>query len=44
VDAAKKVIRNNVILDSFVVGSDANGLKGITLASGGKCYFPKLLD
>jgi hypothetical protein len=31
-------------LDSFVVGTKAKGLKGITLASGGKCYFPETLD
>lgn len=44
VDVAKKIIKNNVILDSFVVGTKAIGLKSITLASGGKCYFPETLD
>jgi ubiquitin-conjugating enzyme E2 D/E len=32
------------LLDSFVVGTKASGLKSITLASGGKCYFPETLD
>jgi hypothetical protein len=43
-EVAKKIIRNKVLLDSFVVGTKARGLKGITLASGGKCYFPDTLE
>lgn len=38
---ARKIIENNIVLDSFVVGGECNDLKAITLASGGKCFYPK---
>ena len=41
-DAAKAVIENNVTMDSFAVGANCEGLKSITLATGGKCYFNQL--
>lgn len=41
IECAKKIIENKIILDSFVVGVACEGLKSVTLASGGKCFFPK---
>jgi hypothetical protein len=41
---AEKIIKNNIIVDSFVVGEDCLGLKCITFASGGKCYCVKDLN
>lgn len=43
-DAAKEVVRNNIIMDSFAVGTACEGLKAITLATGGKCYLTRNLD
>lgn len=37
-DAAKAVIQNNIVMDSFAVGANCEGLKNITFATGGKCY------
>jgi len=34
----KKIVKNKIVLDSFVVSSDCVGLKTITFASGGRCY------
>jgi ubiquitin-conjugating enzyme E2 D/E len=39
-DVAKLLRKNNIIVDSFVVGSNCKGLKNITHASGGRCYCP----
>jgi hypothetical protein len=44
VDAARILIKNNIIIDSFAVGSGCDGLKNITLASGGKCYLTRSLE
>ena len=43
-DAAKAVIENNVIMDSFAVGANCEGLKSITLSTGGKCYLTRSMD
>jgi ubiquitin-conjugating enzyme E2 D/E len=40
-DATKAVITNDIIMDSFAVGTNCEGLKTITLASGGKCYLTR---
>lgn len=40
-DAAKAVVVNDIILDSFAVGTNCEGLKQITLATGGKCYLTR---
>lgn len=40
-EAAKAVICNNVVMDSFAVGTNCDGLKNITLATGGKCYLTR---
>lgn len=42
-DAAKIVVKNNIIMDSFAVGASCDGLKTITLATGGKCYLTRNL-
>ena len=39
----KRIIDNDIILDSFVVGEECHELKSITYASGGKCFFSKSL-
>jgi hypothetical protein len=44
IDAAKILIANKIIIDSFAVGSGCDGLKNITLASGGKCYLTRSLE
>lgn len=44
VEIAQKIITNKIILDSFVVGESCTDLKSITLASGGKCFYPKSLS
>ena len=43
-DAAKAVITNDIVMDSFAVGASCEGLKLITLATGGKCYLTRNLD
>lgn len=40
-EAAKAVIKNNIIMDSFAVGTNCDGLKNITIATGGKCYLTR---
>lgn len=42
--AAMLILKNKIILDSFVVESFCSGLKNITLASGGRCYCPQSLN
>ncbi len=44
IDAAKMVVENNIIMDSFAVGSGCDGLKNITFATGGKCYLTRNLE
>lgn len=39
--AAEIIKKNNIILDSFVVGTNCVGLKAITLTAGGKCYLSR---
>ena len=39
----KLVIENNIIIDSFAVGANCEGLKIISKASGGKCYLTRHL-
>lgn len=41
---AKRIIENKIVMDSFVVGEECEDLKSVTLASGGKCFFPKTLN
>lgn len=43
-DAAKAVVTNDIIMDSFAVGASCDGLKSITLATGGKCYLTRNLE
>ena len=43
-DAAKMVIQNNIIMDSFAVGTNCEGLKNITIATGGKCYLTRNMN
>lgn len=43
-DAAKSVVVNDIILDSFAVGTNCEGLKQITLATGGKCYLTRNME
>ena len=43
-DAAKAVIVNDIIMDSFAVGTNCEGLKNITLATGGKCYLTRNME
>jgi Mg-chelatase subunit ChlD len=44
IEAARILINNRIIIDSFAVGSGCDGLKNITLASGGKCYLTRSLE
>lgn len=44
VDAARILIDNKIVIDSFAVGSGCDGLKNITVASGGKCYLARNLE
>lgn len=43
-DAAKSVVTNDIIMDSFAVGANCEGLKQITLATGGKCYLTRNME
>lgn len=43
-DTAKILIDNKIVIDSFAVGSGCDGLKNITIASGGKCYLTRNLE
>lgn len=43
-DAAKSVVVNDIIMDSFAVGTNCEGLKQITLATGGKCYLTRNME
>lgn len=43
-DAAKAVIVNDIVMDSFAVGTNCEGLKNITLATGGKCYLTRNME
>lgn len=40
-DATKAVVTNDIIMDSFAVGTNCEGLKTITFATGGKCYLTR---
>jgi hypothetical protein len=42
--AAKGLVDNNIVIDSFAVGTGCDGLKNITLATGGKCYLTRNLE
>ncbi len=42
--ATKAVVTNDIIIDSFAVGANCEGLKTITLASGGKCYLTRNME
>ena len=35
---AKRIVKERIIIDSFVAGNSCSGLKKITFASGGKCF------
>ncbi len=37
---ALKLIKNKIVLDSFVVGKKCLGLKALTYSTGGKAFFP----
>lgn len=43
-DAAKAVVTNDIMMDSFAVGTNCEGLKNITLATGGKCYLTRNME
>ena len=43
-DIIKLIIENQIILDSFVVQTEGEELKQITLASGGQIYCPKTIN
>ena len=40
-DATKAVLMNDIVMDSFAVGANCEGLKTLTLATGGKCYLTR---
>jgi Mg-chelatase subunit ChlD len=44
VDAARAVVKRKIIMDSFAVGASCEGLKNVTLATGGKCYLTRSLE
>jgi hypothetical protein len=44
IETARILIKNNIIIDSFAVGAGCDGLKNITIASGGKCYLTRSLE
>lgn len=41
VDTTRLLRDSNILIDSFVVGSNCEGLKSITFAAGGKCYLTR---
>lgn len=43
-DATKAVVANDIIMDSFAVGTNCEGLKTITFATGGKCYLTRNIE
>lgn len=43
-DVANYIVKNRIILDSFVVYDKCNSLKQITMATGGKCFCPKSIQ
>lgn len=38
------IIDNKIVIDSFAVGANCDGLKIISKASGGKCYMTRNLE
>ena len=44
VDTAQLLVDSHILVDSFVVGSNCEGLKCITFAAGGKCYLARDLQ
>lgn len=40
----KILIENKIVIDSFAVGANCEGLKIISKASGGKCYLTRNLE
>lgn len=42
--AAAKLIKNNIVIDSFVAGSNCEGLKALTFAAGGRCYLTRNIE
>lgn len=43
-DACREVLNNNIILDSFAVGTNCEGLKIISNVTGGKCYLTRNME
>lgn len=41
---AEQLIKNKIVVDSFVVSKNCKALKNITQASGGRCYCPESLS
>jgi ubiquitin-conjugating enzyme E2 D/E len=41
---AELLIKSNIIIDSFAVGTNCDGLKTISKATGGKCYLTRNLE
>jgi ubiquitin-conjugating enzyme E2 D/E len=41
---ATALIENNIVIDSFAVGTNCEGLKVISKASGGRCYLTRNLE
>lgn len=41
VDTTQLLLDSNILVDSFVVGSNCEGLKCITFGAGGKCYLTR---
>ena len=43
-EATRLVAENGIIVDSFAVGANCEGLKVVSKASGGKCYLTRHLE
>ena len=43
-ETTRILLKNNIVIDSFAVGANCEGLKIISKASGGKCYLTRNLE
>lgn len=43
-ETTKLLVENKIVIDSFAVGANCEGLKTLSIASGGKCYLTRNLE
>jgi ubiquitin-conjugating enzyme E2 D/E len=43
-ETSKELVEQGIIIDSFAVGANCDGLKVVSKATGGKCYLTRNLE